>query len=73
VFEGIDQINLTGAFEVPSRIPNATHRIYAISTDPVRDLMGLRIISDATLAAAPQLDILHVPGGRARCRCWRTR
>jgi cyclohexyl-isocyanide hydratase len=31
--------------------------------DAVRDVMGLRIMPDATLAEAPQLDILHVPGG----------
>src|SRR3984957_584882 len=63
LFEDLDQIDLTGAFEVLSRLPNATHRIYAKSRDPVRDVMGLRIVPDATLAEAPQLDILHVPGG----------
>ena len=63
LFEDLDQIDLTGPFEVLSRLPNATHRIYAKSMDPVRDVMGLRIMPDATLAEAPQLDILHVPGG----------
>jgi cyclohexyl-isocyanide hydratase len=48
---------------VLSRLPNATHRIYAKSKDPVRDVMGLRILPDTTLAEATQLDILHVPGG----------
>jgi cyclohexyl-isocyanide hydratase len=63
LFENLDQTDLTGPFEVLSRIPNATHRIYAKSADPVRDLMGLRLAPDAALADAPQLDILHVPGG----------
>jgi cyclohexyl-isocyanide hydratase len=63
VFENLDQIDLTGPFEVLSRLPNATHRISAKSIAPVRDVMGLRIIPDATLEEAPQLDILHVPGG----------
>jgi cyclohexyl-isocyanide hydratase len=63
LFEDLDQIDLTGPFEVLSRLPNSTHRIYAKSRDPVRDVMGLRIMPDATLAEAPQLDILHVPGG----------
>ena len=63
LFEDLDQIDLTGPFEVLSRLPNATHRIYAKSREPVRDVMGLRIVPDATLAEAPQLDILHVPGG----------
>jgi cyclohexyl-isocyanide hydratase len=63
LFEDLDQIDLTGPFEVLSRLPNSTHRIYAKSIDPVRDVMGLRIMPDATLAEAAQLDILHVPGG----------
>jgi cyclohexyl-isocyanide hydratase len=66
LFEDLDQIDLTGPFEVLSRIPNATHRIYAKSPGPVRDLMGLRLAPDATLKKAPQLDILHVPGGRGQ-------
>jgi cyclohexyl-isocyanide hydratase len=66
LFEDIDQIDLTGPFEVLSRIPNATRRIYAKSTDPVRDFKGLRIVPDAALNDVPQLDILHVPGGRGQ-------
>jgi DJ-1/PfpI family len=63
LFEDLDQIDLTGPFEVLSRLPNSTHRIYAKTMAPVRDVMGLCIMPDATLAEAPQLDILHVPGG----------
>ena len=63
VFEDMDQIDLTGPFEVLSRIPNATYRLYAESAKPVRDLKGLRLLPDATLAGAPPLDVLHVPGG----------
>ncbi|MGY3440474.1 MULTISPECIES: DJ-1/PfpI family protein [unclassified Bradyrhizobium] len=63
LFEDIDQIDLTGPFEVLSRIPNSTYRIYAKTMAPVRDLKGLRLTPDATLAEAPPLDVLHVPGG----------
>lgn len=63
LFEGVDQIDLTGPFEVLSRIPNATCRIYGKTVEPVRDLRGLRLTPDAALADAPQLDVLHVPGG----------
>ena len=63
LFEGVDQIDLTGPFEVLARLPNATHRIYAKTAEPVRDLKGLRIVPDAILDEAPQLDVLHVPGG----------
>jgi cyclohexyl-isocyanide hydratase len=63
LFEGIDQIDLTGPFEVLSRIPNSTLRIYGKTAEPVRDLRGLRLTPDAALADAPRLDVLHVPGG----------
>jgi cyclohexyl-isocyanide hydratase len=66
LFDGLDQIDLTGPFEVLSRLPNATHRIYAKTTDPVRDIMGLKLVADATLGEAPLLDVLHVPGGRGQ-------
>jgi hypothetical protein len=29
LFEGLDQIDLTGPFEVLSRIPNSTYRVFA--------------------------------------------
>jgi cyclohexyl-isocyanide hydratase len=63
LFEGLDQIDLTGPFEVLSRIPNATYRIFAKSDAPVRDMRGLRLAPDARLTDAPQLDVLHIPGG----------
>lgn len=63
LFEGLDQIDLTGPFEVLSRIPNSTYRVYAATLDPVRDVKGLRLTPDGMLDDAPQLDLLHVPGG----------
>jgi cyclohexyl-isocyanide hydratase len=63
LFEGVDQIDLTGPFEVLSRIPNSTYRIYGKAAEPVRDLKGLRLTRDAALTDAPTLDVLHVPGG----------
>ena len=63
LFEGIDQIDLTGPFEVLSRIPNSTYRIYGKRVGQVRDIRGLRLMPDASLADAPPLDVLHVPGG----------
>jgi cyclohexyl-isocyanide hydratase len=63
LFEGVDQIDLTGPFEVFSRMPNSTYRIFAKTAAPMRDLRGLRLTPDAVLTAAPQLDLLHIPGG----------
>jgi len=63
LFEGLDQIDMTGPFEVLSRIPNSTYRVYGKTARPVRDIKGLRLTPDAILAHAPPLDVLHVPGG----------
>ncbi len=63
LFAGLDQIDLTGPFEVLARIPNATYRLYGKAAGSVRDHRGLALTPDATLADAPQLDVLHVPGG----------
>jgi cyclohexyl-isocyanide hydratase len=42
LFEGVDQIDLTGPFEVLSRIPNATYRIYGKTAAPARLPTGER-------------------------------
>lgn len=63
IFDGIDQIDLTGPFEVLARIPNSTYRLYGKTGAMIRDLKGLRITPDAAIAEAPQLDVLHIPGG----------
>ncbi len=68
LFEDLDQIDLTGPVEVLAALPNATHRIYAPTREPVRSLQGLRIVPDAILEEAPPLDVLHVPGGRGQER-----
>ena len=63
IFDGIDQIDLTGPFEVLSRVPNSTYRLYGKTDGMIRDLKGLRISPDAAMADAPPLDVLHIPGG----------
>jgi cyclohexyl-isocyanide hydratase len=66
LFEGVDQIDLTGPFEVLSRLPNSTYRIYGKTAASVRDVKGLRLTPDAVLADAPPLDVLHMPGGHGQ-------
>jgi cyclohexyl-isocyanide hydratase len=68
VFEGVDQIDLTGPFEALSRIPNATYRIYGKTATPVRDLKGLQLTPDATLADAPRWTSFMCRAATAR-RC----
>lgn len=63
LFDGLDQIDLTGPFEVFAQLSNSTYQLYGTSLEPVRDGHGLTLRADATLDQAPQLDLLHVPGG----------
>lgn len=56
-------MDVTGPFEVFSKLPHSTCRLYAERADPVRDMGGLQLVPDATLKQAPQLDVLVVPGG----------
>ena len=63
IFEGLDQLDVTGPFEVLSHLPDTVFRLYGKTTAPVRDMHGLRLLPDARLDEAPNLDVLVVPGG----------
>ena len=63
VFPGQDQIDFTGPFEVLSRIPNSTFVVLGKTLEPIRDVKGLVLTPTKTIAEAPELDLLLVPGG----------
>ena len=63
VYPDVDQLDLTGPFEVLARLPGATVSVLWKAIEPVRDFHGLTVLPDATFAAAPVLDVLVVPGG----------
>ena len=63
VFPRQDQIDFTGPFEVLSRIPNSTIHVIAKTKNPVRDVKGLILTPELSLADAPPLDLLLVSGG----------
>lgn len=63
IFERMDQIDFTGPFEVLSRMPDTTVRIISKELAPVRDVQGLRLSPDVTIAEAGLFDVLLVPGG----------
>jgi cyclohexyl-isocyanide hydratase len=63
VFPRQDQIDFTGPFEVLSRIPDSSLHVIAKTKDPVRDVKGLILTPEMTIADAPPLDLLLVPGG----------
>jgi cyclohexyl-isocyanide hydratase len=63
IFPDMDQIDFTGPFAVFSRLPDAKVHILGTQKRPFRDHAGLILTPDLTLAEAPPLDLLHVPGG----------
>jgi cyclohexyl-isocyanide hydratase len=60
-FDELDQMDLTGQSSRACRIPLTASS--PKTAEPVRDVHGLKLVPDAALANAPQLDVLHIPGG----------
>ncbi|MFV3127322.1 DJ-1/PfpI family protein [Niveispirillum sp. KHB5.9] len=63
LYPRLTQLDLTGPFEVFTRLPNVKITLAAKNLEPVTDSGGLRLLSTHILADAPQADILFVPGG----------
>jgi cyclohexyl-isocyanide hydratase len=63
IFPRMDQIDFTGPFEVLSRVPDSTVHVLWKEKTPFRDIKGLILTPEETLAEAPPLDVLVVPGG----------
>ena len=63
IYEQMDQIDLTGPFEVLSRMPDTSILIIGKEVAPIRDVQGLRLSPDASIADAELFDVLVVPGG----------
>ena len=77
LFEGVEVLDFAGPFEVFSRTrlepgaesrrsdDGAPFRVFtiAVSGDPVRATGGLTVVPAHDIAAAPDMDILVVPGG----------
>ncbi|QBX99379.1 DJ-1/PfpI family protein [Rhodophyticola sp. CCM32] len=62
-FPNITQLNLTGPYEVFSRLPNTRTDLVWKSTDPVLSDTGFTITPTLAFADAPEFDVILVPGG----------
>jgi len=63
LFPRLTQLDLTGPFEILSRMPGTESHLVAKSLEPVRADRGLTIVPTTTIDACPPLDLLCVPGG----------
>lgn len=68
VFEDMDLIDVAGPFEVLSRLPNSTIRLYSKERTTIHDMKGFAVTPDATLDDPRAIDLLIVPGGYGQQR-----
>ncbi|MFV1944210.1 DJ-1/PfpI family protein [Pseudomonas luteola] len=63
LFPGIQQLDLTGPYDLFSLVPEVRQYLVWKNLDPVRASSGIAILPDTTLDNCPQLDMLCIPGG----------
>ncbi|HUS27655.1 MAG TPA: DJ-1/PfpI family protein [Kofleriaceae bacterium] len=64
LFPRVTQLDLTGPYEVLTRIPGAIVHVVAKTRDPVAvEVGGLQLVPTTTFSEAPPIDLLFVPGG----------
>ena len=64
LFPDLTQLDLTGPYEVLSRIPGAQTHLVWKTLEGVRSEGGLTILPTVTIENRPRLDLLCVPGGQ---------
>lgn len=63
LFPRLTQLDMTGPFEVFSRVTGAKVHLVWKTTDPVRSDTGLTMLPTTGFDDCPQLDVICVPGG----------
>jgi cyclohexyl-isocyanide hydratase len=63
LFPGMTQLDVTGPYEVLSRVPQMQVLLMGVDRQPVRTEHGMILMPDCSFAEAPKLDVLVVPGG----------
>jgi cyclohexyl-isocyanide hydratase len=64
VFPEVQQLDLTGPYEIFASTPDTQVHLLWKELGPIRSATGLPLTATATLADCPMLDVLMVPGGR---------
>ena len=63
LFPRVQQLDLTGPYEVLASLPEARVDLVARSLAPITSATGLVLAPTATFADCPALDVLCIPGG----------
>jgi cyclohexyl-isocyanide hydratase len=64
VFPEVQQLDLTGPYEILASLPDTQLHLVAQNLAPVRSVTGLLLTPTIDFAACPQLDVICVPGGK---------
>ena len=64
VFPEVQQLDLTGPYEVFATTPDTKIHLLWKQLGPIQSVTGLPLAPTATFADCPLLDVLVVPGGR---------
>jgi cyclohexyl-isocyanide hydratase len=73
VFQNVQQLDLTGPYEVFASWPRARVRLVAKTLEPVVSSTGLVLKPDISFENAPQFDVVCVPGGSGINASWMMR
>ncbi len=68
VFPNVQQLDLTGPYEVFASWPKAKVRLVWKTLDPVVSSTKLHLTPDATFESCPQLEVLCIPGAPGSTR-----
>ncbi len=63
VFPKVQQLDLTGPFDVFASVPEADVQLVWKTIEPVSAVTGLTLTPDVTFDDSPQFDVLCIPGG----------
>jgi cyclohexyl-isocyanide hydratase len=63
LFPSVQQLDLTGPYEIFASLPEAVVHLVARTMDTVTSATGLRLMPSITYADCPALDVLCIPGG----------
>jgi putative intracellular protease/amidase len=63
LFPRIQQLDLTGPYEMLAGVPGAVMHLAAKTMDPVQSVTGLTLQPTTTLDGCPALDVICIPGG----------
>lgn len=63
LFPNVQQLDLTGPYDVLYPLPDSTLHLVSKTLEPVTSSSGMRILPSTTFDTCPPLDILIVPGG----------